>query len=68
VSAAWLAQRQFSIMVQIIDKYFGRMEIRLAFDEALNLIVDMDRDAERILNEYKGRAQGRPAQGGTQYV
>ena len=68
VSAAWLAQRQFSIMVQIIDKYFGRMEIRLAFDEELNLILDMDRDAERILNEYKGRAQGRPAQGDNEHV
>ena len=61
VSAAWLAERQFSIMVQIIDTYFGRMEIRLAFDEHLRVIVDMDRDAERILNEYKGRAQGQPA-------
>ena len=55
-------------MVQIIDKYFGRMEIRLAFDEELNLILDMDRDAERILNEYKGRAQGRPAQGDNEHV
>lgn len=61
VSAAWLAERQFSIMVQIIDKYFGRMEIRLAFSEDLCVIVDMDRDAERILNEYKGRALGKPA-------
>lgn len=60
VSGAWLAERQLSIMVQIIDKYFGRMEIRLAFDENLNVILDMDKDAERFLNEYKGRAQGKP--------
>ena len=60
VSGAWVDKRQLSIMVQIIDKYFGRLEIRLAFDDNLNVVFDMDKDAERFLNEYKGRAQGRP--------
>lgn len=62
VSAAWVDTRQLSIMVQIIDTYFGRLDIRIAFDEELNAVLDMDKDAERFLNEYKGRAQGRPEQ------
>lgn len=60
VSGAWVDTRQLSIMVQIIDTYFGRLDIRLAFDENLNVVLDMDKDAERFLNEYKGRAQGKP--------
>lgn len=60
VSGAWADKHQLIIMVQIIDKYFGRLEIRFAFDEDLNVVLDMDKDAERFLNEYKGRAQGKP--------
>lgn len=58
-SAAWIDPWQLHIKVQIVDKYFGRLDIRLSYAEGGRLTVQMTKTAEDFLNEYKGWAQGR---------
>ena len=60
VSAAWTMEKQLFIKVQIIDTYMGRLNIRISFDEGMNVILDMFKTAEDFLAEYHGRAIGRP--------
>lgn len=60
VSAAWHDEHQLFIKVQAIDTYFGRLNIRIAFNENLDVVVDMNNYAEDFFNEYEGRASGRP--------
>ncbi len=59
-SAAWPQENQLFLKVQVIDTYFGRLNIRFAFDKDLNVILDMAKAAEDFLAEYNGRAIGRP--------
>ncbi len=59
-SAAWVGERQLFISVQIIDTYFGRLNINVGFDENKNIAVFMNKCAEDFLNEYQGFAGGRP--------
>ena len=57
-SAEWDDEIKLVIKCQIIDKYFGRLAISLAFnDESIN--VKMDKTAEAFLNEYNGTAIGK---------
>lgn len=59
VSAAWKSEKQLFLKVQIIDtRYLGRLNIRFAFDDSLNVIADMSKTAEDFLQEYDGRATG----------
>lgn len=58
-SAAWTNPWQLHLKVQIVDKYFGRLDIVLSFAEGGRLTVQMTKTAEDFLNEYKGWAQGR---------
>lgn len=56
-SAAWIEPHKLFIKVQIIDEYFGTLNINLGFKE--NAIgVFMNKCAEDFLDEYQGLAGG----------
>lgn len=59
-SAAWLEPDKLFIKVQIIDDYFGRLNINLSFKED-KLGVYMNKCAEDFLQEYEGYATGTKA-------
>ena len=57
-SAAWIEEKKLRIKVQIIDKYFGVLDIIIGFrDDALGLFVD--KTAEDFLWNYYGFAGGK---------
>ena len=58
--AAWTDERTLSLVVQIIDEYFGRLWIDLIFDGD-NVAVKMRKSAEDFLDEYSGEGTGRMA-------
>ncbi len=56
-SAAWVEEKKLFIKVQIIDKYFGDLNIVLGFKG--NLVgIEMNKVAEDFLEEYQGFAGG----------
>ena len=57
-SAAWVSDNQLFIKVQIIDTYFGRLNINLGFTDD-KLGVNMNKTAEDFLDEYTGVASGK---------
>ena len=57
-SAKWTHENSLSILVQIIDKYFGRLYIRISFPNDNTITVNMDKVAEAFLEEYIGYADG----------
>lgn len=57
-SAAWVEPQKLFIKVQIIDKYFGNLNITLGFEEDY-VSIYMKKFAEDFLNEYNGFAAGR---------
>ncbi len=57
-SAAWTRENELHIKVQIIDDYFGRLDIRFLFDKD-EICVKMQKTAEDFLNEYNGIAYGK---------
>ena len=58
VSAAWVSDFQLLIKVQIIDTYFGILNINLGFNNG-KIGVNMTKVAEDFLWEYEGYASGR---------
>ena len=58
-SAAWTRENSLHIKVQIIDNYFGRLDIRVLFLDNDEICVIMKKTAEDFLNEYNGIAYGR---------
>lgn len=56
-SAAWLEPAKLFLKVQIIDEYFGNLNITLSYKED-RLTVLMQKSAEDFLNEYEGFAEG----------
>lgn len=56
-SAAWQAPNVLFLKVQVIDIYFGRLDIVLTF-EGDEIKVKMQKAAEDFLDEYKGEATG----------
>lgn len=58
VSAAWVSDFQLFIKVQIIDTYFGILNISLGFDNG-KIGVNMSKAAEDFLSEYAGYASGK---------
>ncbi len=58
VSAAWTETKKLHIKVQIIDKYFGVLDITLGFKDANRLALRMVKTAEDFLAEYQGNANG----------
>lgn len=57
-SAAWIEEKKLFIQVQIIDKYFGRLNITLSFQDKDTLGVYMNKTAEDFLDTYQGFASG----------
>ena len=57
-SAAWLNHNTLAIQVLVIDKYFGRLCIKLSFKDEHTLGVCMTPFAENFFNEYSGYAEG----------
>lgn len=57
-SAAWLSEKKLHIKVQVIDKYFGRMDIILDFENENKVDVNITKTAEYFLDEYFGSATG----------
>ncbi len=56
-SAAWIEPHKLFVKVQIIDEYFGNLNITLSFTE--NIIgVHMNKGAEDFLDEYVGYTGG----------
>lgn len=56
-SAAWVSDNQLFIKIQIIDTYFGVLNITLGFDDD-KIGVLMNKAAEDFLSEYQGFAGG----------
>lgn len=59
-SAAWADDYTLFIDVQIIDTYFGRLQMFFCFREDLKLGIKMIKKAEDFMNEYEGIATGDP--------
>ncbi len=57
-SATWTHERNLQILVQVIDKYFGRLFMRVTFTEDGKLAISMHKDSENFMNEYQGYAEG----------
>lgn len=57
-SAAWLSEKKLLLKVQIIDKYFGRMDIVLDFEDEKKVNINITKTAEYFLDEYFGTATG----------
>lgn len=57
-SAAWIEKKKLHIKVQVIDTYFGRLDIFLEFSDENNVNVCMQKTAEDFMNEYAGCAVG----------
>ena len=57
-SAAWADTNTFFIDVQVIDTYFGRLQMIFSFREDLKLGIKMIKKAEDFMNEYEGIATG----------
>lgn len=60
-SAAWLSEKKLHIKVQVIDKYFGRMDIILDFSDESKVDMNITKTAEYFLDEYFGSATGERA-------
>ncbi len=58
-SAAWVEPQKLFLKVQIIDRYFGRLDVTLGFLNEDRVGVWMTKHAEDFLNEYAGFAEGR---------
>ncbi|MBQ3124772.1 MAG: serine hydrolase [Clostridia bacterium] len=59
-SAAWVSDNQLFIKVQIIDIYFGRLNITVGFNDDGKMGVYMNKTAEDFLDEYQGYLCGTP--------
>lgn len=57
-SAAWVEPQKLFIKIQIIDKYFGNLNISIGFIED-NITVRMEKFAENFLKEYQGFSTGK---------
>ena len=64
-SGAWTSSFQFHLKVQVIDKYFGTMDVVFGFSEREDgtpaIGIHFSKDAEDFLWGYEGVAGGRPA-------
>lgn len=58
-SAMWTQDNKLEMAVQIIDKYFGRLTVRIAFPDEETIAVEMNKAAEDFLDEYSGYADGK---------
>ena len=56
-SGAWVSDNELYIKVQIVDTYFGVLNMHFSFDND-TVSVRMSKVAEDFLNEYNGQANG----------
>ncbi len=52
-SGAWVQEKKFKILVQIIDEYIGILDITFGFNGDI-AVIEMKGDAEDFLKEYNG--------------
>jgi len=57
-SAAWVEPKKLLIKVQVIDEYFGRLDIVFGFIDEKKVGIYMQKTAEDFFNEYVGYATG----------
>lgn len=57
-SGAWQDCKTLFLKVQIIDDYFGRLNISFGFVDEMHVTFEMKKTAEYFLNEYSGWASG----------
>ena len=57
-SAKWTHSHSLAILVQVIDKYFGRLHIKIGFTDDNRISVLMNKVAEDFMDEYVGYAEG----------
>lgn len=60
-SAAWTEPQKLFIKVQVIDTYFGRLNIMLGFRDENTVGVRMSKVAEDFMTEYRGYMTGHRA-------
>ncbi len=53
-SADWPAENTLRVRVQIIDKYFGNLSMRIGFRNEDTATISFEKAAEAFLEEYKG--------------
>lgn len=58
-SATWTHSNNMELLVQIIDKYFGRLHMRVAFADKNTVAIHMFKIAEDFLHTYEGYAEGK---------
>ena len=58
-SAKIIDDDRISILVQVIDKYFGRLNMCFAFNDSGDVTAKMSKTAEDFFGEYVGLAIGR---------
>lgn len=56
-SAVWTHERNLEILVQVIDKYFGKLFIKVFFTDDNRIAVSLNKTAENFMDEYMGYAQ-----------
>ncbi len=61
-SAAWVNENLLFVKVQIIDKYFGILNMNFSFKDENTLGIYMNKTAEDFLDTYQGYADGRAKQ------
>lgn len=57
-SAGWVQENMLNIRVQVIDKYFGNLNIYIGYKNG-EAAIRMIKIAEDFMNEYSGQANGR---------
>lgn len=57
-SGAWIESQKLGICVQVIDKYFGRLNMQFGFKDENTLGIYMIPVAENFFGEYSGYAAG----------
>ena len=60
-SAAWIEPQKLFMKIQIIDQYFGNLNVTFGFAEE-RLGLYMQKNAEDFLEEYEGFASGKAQQ------
>jgi hypothetical protein len=58
-SAAWIEPQKLFIRVQVIDEYFGILNMNFGFKDENTVGIYMNKTAEDFFNEYRGYATGK---------
>ena len=58
-SGAWIEPQKLFIRVQVVDDYFGILNMNFGFKDENTLGIQMNKTAEDFFNTYKGYATGK---------